>query len=225
MSINKGKLFVVGTPIGNLDDITFRAIEILKHVAFILAEDTRHSINLLKKYSINTQLISYRDQNHERMIDKIVEKLDMGLDLALISDAGTPCISDPGYRLVKELNLKGYEVLSIPGPSSVISALSISGVATDKFVFLGFLPKSDKKIKDILLEYGKLDLSLVIFESPNRVRDLMKMIFESLGDRYVAVVNDITKIHEKVIYDKCSNFINDFPILEKGEFVILIDKE
>ncbi len=225
MSINKGKLFVVGTPIGNLDDITFRAIEILKHVAFILAEDTRHSINLLKKYSINTQLISYRDQNHERMIDKIVEKLDMGLDLALISDAGTPCISDPGYRLVKELNLKGYEVLSIPGPSSVISALSISGVATDKFVFLGFLPKSDKKIKDILLEYGKLDLSLVIFESPNRVRDLMKMIFESLGDRYVAVVNDITKIHEKVIYDKCSHFINDFPILEKGEFVILIDKE
>lgn len=223
--INKGKLYVVATPIGNLDDITFRAVDILKHVIFILAEDTRHSINLLKRYNIKTPLVSYRDQNHKSMIQKVVDKLNMGLDLALISDAGTPCISDPGYRLVRELSFLGYEVISIPGPSSVISALSISGVATDKFIFLGFLPKSEKKIKDILYKYGYLDCSLVIFESPNRVKNLITLIHQSLGDRYVSIVNDITKVHEKVVYNKCSKFVEDFPLPQKGEFVVLIDKE
>ncbi len=221
----KGKLYVIGTPIGNLEDITFRAIETLKKVTFILAEDTRYTKILLNKYDINTQLVSYRDQNHEKMIDKVVEKLDMGFNLALVSDAGTPCISDPGYRLVRELQLRKYTVVAIPGPSSVISALSIGGVATDKFTFLGFLPKSDKKIDEMLAKYGSMDCTLVIFESPNRVKDLMQHIFNTLGNRYVAITNDLTKIHERVEFDKCENFIKEFPMATKGEFVILVDKE
>ncbi|HCC67956.1 TPA: 16S rRNA (cytidine(1402)-2'-O)-methyltransferase, partial [Patescibacteria group bacterium] len=113
--MDKGKLYIVATPIGNLKDITFRAIDTLKDVIFILAEDTRETRKLLNEYGIDTQLISYRDQNHERMIGKVIEKLDMGLDLALVSDCGTPLISDPGYKLVRDLREKGYEVLSIPG--------------------------------------------------------------------------------------------------------------
>ena len=139
----KGKLYIVATPIGHLKDMTFRAVEILKGVPFVLAEDTRESKKLLDRYEITTQLISYRDQNHERMLPKILEKLDMGLDLALISDCGTPLISDPGYKLVSELRELDYEIIPIPGPSALTSALSVSGMPVDKFVFLGFLPKSE----------------------------------------------------------------------------------
>ena len=134
--MNKGKLFVVATPIGNLEDITLRAIDILKTVTFVLAEDTRESKKLLDRYKISTQLISYRDQNHEKMMDKIIEKLDMGLDLALVSDNGTPLISDPGYKLVRSLREKGYEIITVPGPSAVTSALSIAGFAYRQFFIL-----------------------------------------------------------------------------------------
>jgi len=151
--MNKGKLYVVATPIGNLEDITFRAIDTLKKVTFVLAEDTRESYKLFNRYDIKTQLISYRDQNHEKMLGKILEKLDMGLDLALISDCGTPLISDPGFKLIRELRERKYDVVSIPGPSALTSALSISGLVTDRFAFLGFLPKSDIKRKKLLQEY------------------------------------------------------------------------
>ncbi|MDD4382325.1 MAG: rRNA small subunit methyltransferase 1, partial [Candidatus Dojkabacteria bacterium] len=133
--MNKGKLYIVATPIGNLGDVTYRAIEILNKVAFILAEDTRETVKLLNRYDIKTQLISYRDQNHDRMLEKIYEKLNMGFDLALVSDSGTPLISDPGFKLVRELRDREYEVIPIPGPSAVISALSVSGIPTDKFTY------------------------------------------------------------------------------------------
>ena len=158
--MDKGKLYVVATPIGNLKDMSFRAIETLKSVIFILAEDTRETKKLLNEYDINTQLVSYRDQNHERMIGKILEKLDMGLNLALVSDCGTPLISDPGYRLVRDLRMKGYEILSIPGPSALTSAISISGLPTDSFSFLGFLPKSEGKREKILKKYLELGNTL-----------------------------------------------------------------
>ncbi len=221
----KGKLFVIGTPIGNLSDITFRALEALKNVTFVLAEDTRHTKKLFSEYDVNTQLVSYRDQNHEKMLPKILEKLDAGLNLGLVSDAGMPLISDPGYKLVEYLKLNGYEVISIPGPDSVASALSVSGLPTDRFTFLGFLPKSDSKRESILQEYMKLDSTLVIFESPNRVKKLLGEVMKIDGKRRVSVANDLTKLYEKVITGKVSSLINEVSDSLKGEFVILVAKE
>lgn len=222
----KGKLFVVSTPIGNLEDITFRAVETLKLVSFILCEDTRVSSVLMKRYDINTQLISYRDQNHERMIDKVIEKLNLGLNLALISDAGTPTISDPGFRLVLDLKSNDFEVLSIPGPDAVTGSLAVSGLPTDKFIFLGFLPKSEKIRSEMLLKYGNIECTLAIYESPNRVEKLLNQIQSTLGDRNVSICNDLTKKFEKVITNRVSNVLNDDIVKNpKGEYVVLVSKE
>ncbi|HOF79043.1 MAG TPA: 16S rRNA (cytidine(1402)-2'-O)-methyltransferase, partial [Candidatus Dojkabacteria bacterium] len=192
--MNKGKLYVVATPIGNLEDITFRAIDTLKKVTFVLAEDTRESYKLFNRYDIKTQLISYRDQNHEKMLGKILEKLDMGLDLALISDCGTPLISDPGFKLIRELRERKYDVVSIPGPSALTSALSISGLVTDRFAFLGFLPKSDIKRKKLLQEYVNIEGSLIFYESPKRLIKLLDMLKNVFGEKKVGIAKDISKM-------------------------------
>ena len=223
----KGKLFVVATPIGNLSDMTLRAIETLKKIAFILAEDTRTSKVLLNKYEINTQLVSYRDQNHEGIIKKIVEKLDMGLDLALISDAGTPLISDPGYKLVEYLKEHEYVVVPIPGPDAVTTALSASGLPTDRYLFLGFLPKSDKKRLEMIERYGNIEATVCIYESPNRLMPLLNEIKTTLGERKVCVANDMTKMFEDITTGKVSEVIETYTKKTKvvGEFVVLIGKE
>lgn len=223
--MNKGRLYIVATPIGNLGDITYRAVEILKRVQFILAEDTRESIKLLNRYEINTQLISYRDQNHERMIGKILEKLDMGLNLALVSDSGTPLISDPGFKLVRQLRQMGYDIESIPGPSAVIAGLSISGLPTDRFSFLGFLPKSEKKRIEILETYLQLNTT-VIYESPKRILDLLKQIESINKDVYVVLTKDLTKKREEVIQGTVSEVLNilkerDYENMPHGEFVVI----
>jgi 16S rRNA (cytidine1402-2'-O)-methyltransferase len=228
--MNKGKLYIVSTPIGNLGDITIRAIEILQDVQFILAEDTRETKKLLNKYSIKTEIVSYRDQNHEKMISKIKEKLNLGLDLALVSDNGTPLISDPGYKLVRELRVKGYEILTIPGPSALTSALSISGLPTDKFTFLGFLPKSDNKRREIINEILKLEITVIVYESPNRLLKLLDLLMEIDSALNISAIRDMTKKHEKVYYGKISSVIK---LLEKddlrknpyGEWVIVISKK
>ncbi|HRI06141.1 MAG TPA: 16S rRNA (cytidine(1402)-2'-O)-methyltransferase [Candidatus Dojkabacteria bacterium] len=227
-SEGKGILYIVATPIGNLEDMTFRAVRILKEVAFVLAEDTRQTSKLLNHYNISAQLVSYRDQNHDRMIGKVMEKLDLGLNLALVSDSGTPVISDPGFKLVRELVSRGYKVSPIPGPSAVVSALSASGVATDKFIFLGFLPKSDAHRKDLLKEYGSLNSTLVMYESPQRIGKLLQEIIDTLPSRRVTLANDITKMHEAFDTDypeKLLELVNDGKIKQKGEFVVLVDKE
>lgn len=228
--MNKGKLFVVATPIGNLGDITFRAVDVLKHVAFILAEDTRETAKLLNRYEINTSMVSYRDQNHERIIAKILEKLDMGLDLALVSDAGTPLISDPGYRLVRELRLKHYEVITIPGASAITSAISVSGLATDRFTFLGFLPKSDTRREKLLNEYISLESTLIFYESPNRLTKLLRLLYKILGDVKVCIARDMTKIKEQYIFGTLNNVINDLENSEfekspHGEYVIMVENK
>ena len=228
--MNKGKLYVVATPIGNLEDITYRAIEVLKSVSFILAEDTRESKKLLDRYGVKTQLISYRDQNHERVIDKIVEKLNIGLDLALVSDNGTPLISDPGYKLVKNLRESGYEILSIPGPSAVISALSIAGLPTDNFSFLGFLPKSDKKRIEILSKFLNIETTIVVYESPKRLFKLLNLLLELNSDLYISAIRDITKKHEKNYWGKINKVItllkeDNLNVNTYGEWVILISKK
>jgi len=224
--MEKGKLYVVATPIGNLEDITLRAIRILKEVTFILSEDTRESKKLLDKYLIDTPLVSYRDQNHEKMICKILEKLDMGMNLALISDAGTPLISDPGFRLVKELLEKEYSVISIPGPSALTSAISISGLPTDKFVFLGFLPKSDERRKKLLKEYFHLENSIVIYESPKRLLRLLTLVLDEFGNREVFLAKDISKFREEIFKGNVSDILKeleerDFEKNPHGEFVCI----
>ena len=228
--MNKGKLYVVATPIGNLNDMTFRAVETLKKVAFILAEDTRETAKLLQRYEIQTQLVSYRDQNHERMIGKVIEKLDLGLDLALVSDCGTPLISDPGYRLVRDLRERGYEVLAIPGASALTSALSVSGLATDRFTFFGFLPKSDVRREKLLSQYTKLDSTLVFYESPNRLLKLLDVLKKIFGNCTVTVARDISKMREQYFFGDIDTVrtgidVNDFENNPHGEYVVMLENK
>ena len=221
-----GTLFVVATPIGNLSDITLRALEVLKKVPYVLSEDTRETDKLLRKYEITASQLSYRDQNHTQIFPKIIQILNTGSDIALVSDSGTPLISDPGFKLISELIKKGYKVESIPGPSALISALTASGLPTDKFSFVGFLPKSSGQIKKILESYGNLDSTLIIYESPFRIEKLLGYIKETLGDRQVVLANELTKIYEKFYRGSISEVLNEVTDKKlKGEFVVLIAKE
>ena len=219
-------LFIVPTPIGNMSDITFRAVETLKNSHFILAEDTRHSAQLLKKYDIKAQMISYRDQIHETLIDKVLEKMKMNLYLSLISDAGTPTLSDPGYKLVRDVIKAGYKVIPLPGAFAGSTALCASGLPTDRFVFLGFPPKNEKSRQDLLKQYVNDTGSIIFYESPLRVVSLLKSCQKAYGDRYASISNDLTKMYEYIKTDRLSKLIDT---LEKeselrGEFVVIIAK-
>jgi 16S rRNA (cytidine1402-2'-O)-methyltransferase len=224
----KGKLYVVATPIGNLSDMTFRAVDILQKVPFILAEDTRESKKLLEKHDIQTQLVSYRDENHDKVLEKILEKLEMGLDLALISDAGTPLISDPGYKLVRHLREANFEVIAVPGPSAVTAALSVSGLPTDRFVFFGFLPKSQTRREKIISGYKDLHNTLVFYESPKRLIGFLGTVSKVLGDVKIFLAKDISKLREEYFYGKVSEVeevLNErnFGDNPHGEFVCVVD--
>jgi len=224
----KGKLYVVATPIGNLSDMTFRAVDILKKVPFILAEDTRESKKLLERYNIHTRLVSYRDENHDKVLEKILEKLNMGLDLALISDAGTPLISDPGYKLVKYLRENNFEVISIPGPSAVTAAVAVSGLPTDRFVFFGFPPKSETRREKIISEYKDLHNTLVFYESPKRLLGFLDTVDKVLGDVNIFLAKDISKLKEEYFYGSVSEVKEilrkrNFAEHPHGEFVCVVD--
>jgi 16S rRNA (cytidine1402-2'-O)-methyltransferase len=224
--MDKGTLYIVSGPIGNLSDITYRAIKTLAEVDLVLSEDTRETEKLLKHYEISVPQISYRDQNHERIFSSILDLLNSGKSAALVSDSGTPLISDPGFKLVRELLNKGIKVTTVPGPSAVVAALSISGLPTDKFTFVGFLPKKENQRKEILRIYGSLETTLVIYESPFRVRKLLEEIEEVLGNRTVFIAKDLTKMYENVINAKIQDLLSDPSLIkEKGEFVVLIAKE
>ena len=220
-----GSLYIVSTPIGNLEDITYRAISVLSEVDIIACEDTRITRRLLSRYSIKNQLITYNAINEQKMTKVLVQKLKNEKNIALVSDAGTPCISDPGYRLVNESLIKGINVLSIPGPSSVQSAMSISGLPSDNFFFQGFLPKKKGRMtkKEQLREY---DCTIIIFESPKRVKKTLNDIHHYFGDRVISVCKEISKIYEKVFLDRVSKIIELFESKNlKGEYVILIAKK
>lgn len=223
----QGNLYVVATPIGNMADITFRAVEVMRQVALILSEDTRETGKILAKFELSGKpQISYRDQNHDRILPRILDTLSAGQDIALMSDSGTPLISDPGYKLVRDLITNGVNVVSIPGPSAVISSLVVSGLPTDKFTFLGFLPKGGGARKTLLQTYGNLEATLVIYESPFRVKKLLEEIQEALGDRKICLASELTKLHEKIFRGSVKDAIlNTAAQAPKGEYVVLIGKK
>ena len=222
---NKGQLFVIGTPIGNLEDITLRAISTLKNVDIILAEDTRNSKKILDAHNIDTKMMSYHDHSSEKEINKIVDLLRNGKQLALISDAGTPTISDPGYGLIRDCIRNEIGIVPIPGVSSITAAMSISGLPSDSFTFVGFLPQKKgrlKKIKELL----KLDNTIILFESPYKLEKTLNQLLEHLGDRAVVVGRELTKLYEEVIRGNLSDIIMHFSKSKvKGEIVIMIGKD
>lgn len=217
-------LYIIATPIGNMQDITFRALDILKNVEYIISEDTRETQKLLNFFGITKNQISYRDENHYKVLPKILDLMASGCSVALVTDRGTPLISDPGYKLVKEVIKNGYQVDSIPGPSSVITALTLSGLPSDRFIFLGFLPKSEKHRKDMLERYGNLDSTLIFFESPNRITKFLEEAKSVLGNRNVCVAKELTKLNQEVYRFNLKDLDSQHIDL-RGEFVVLISKE
>ena len=220
-----GTLYVVATPIGNLGDLTYRAKTILKAVDLIAAEDTRTSRKLLTHYDIDTPLIAYHDNNEINQAKNLVSKLKSGDSIAIISDAGTPCISDPGYRVVNLAKKEGIEVITIPGPSAVTAALSVSGLPTDHFYFEGFLPpKKGRRTRFELLE--SLPATVVIFESPHKVLRTLRDIHNYWGNRIISVCRELTKIFEESFLGTVKDAENYFSKSKpKGEFVVLVAKK
>jgi 16S rRNA (cytidine1402-2'-O)-methyltransferase len=222
---NQGTLYVVSTPIGNLSDITYRAVEILKSVDFIAAEDTRHSKKILNHYNFQSTLISYHENNSSRQIPNILKKLNSGFNIALISDAGTPGISDPAYRLTREILKNNINIVPIPGPSALLAAIVASGLPTDRFLFEGFLPP--KKGRNIRIEKIKNETAtIIIFESPKRLSKTLKDLFQILGNRPAVVCRELTKLHEEFKRDTLQGLIDYYSkISPKGECVILVGKD
>ncbi len=189
-------LYLVATPIGNLADITFRAIETLKSVKLIAAEDTRVTQKLLNHYQIHNRLISLYDQNETRRIPILLEALKQG-DVALVSDSGTPALNDPGYELVNAVIQAGHAVSPIPGPCAPIAALTASGLPTDHFVYLGFLPRKAAEAKQVLMKVAQLPYTLIILESPHRLVKTLGVLFQVLGNRRLVIAREMTKLHEE----------------------------
>lgn len=218
----KPTLYVVSTPIGNLLDITYRAVEILKEVDYILAEDTRTSSVLLNRYNIKKPMMSYHEFNKEAQENKIIELLKEGKNFALISDAGTPGISDPGYEIITSVIQEGFHVVSIPGASAILSALVVSGLVIQPFTFIGFLPKKQMDMRRILESYKERKETLVIYESPMRIEKTLKFIYSLFGDRKITLSRELTKAFETIIRTTLKGAIT----LEhntKGEYVLIIE--
>ncbi|MBI5903654.1 MAG: 16S rRNA (cytidine(1402)-2'-O)-methyltransferase [Deltaproteobacteria bacterium] len=199
-----GTLYIVSTPIGNMEDITLRAIRVLKEVGLIAAEDTRRTKKLLDHYAIKTPATSYFEHNEKEKGPLLIEKLKAGVDIALVSDAGTPGISDPGYRLIKAAIEDSIPVVSIPGPSALVSVLSVSGLALDQFTFKGFIPSGAVQRRKFLLGLKTPAHTFVMYESPRRVKDTVDAIIEALGDVELVVAREMTKMHEEVLRGRAS---------------------
>ena len=213
-------LYFVATPIGNLDDISFRAIETLKNVDLIACEDTRHSLKLLNHFDIKKPLVAFHKFNEKKAVEHLISELESGKNIAVISDAGMPIISDPGNILTEVLTEKGIEYTVIPGASAGISALVLSGLDASRFTFIGFLPEKSKERTALLNEYKNLPSTLIFYSAPHDINKDLKDIFEVLGDRKVSAVKEITKIHETVYHLDINNQEIEEP---KGEFVIVVE--
>ena len=218
----KPTLFVVATPIGNLNEMTYRAIQVLKDVDYIAAEDTRNTVKLLNHFDISTKLVSHHEHNLMTAIPKIVHDLKNGLNIALVSDAGYPAISDPGYELVKEVIKEGMNVVPISGANACLDALVVSGIAPQPFLFYGFLDRNDKNKKKELEKLKKYQETIVFYEAPHRIKKTLKLMYDILGNRSIALCRELTKKHEEInrgTIEEILSVIDDM----KGEMVIVVE--
>lgn len=218
-----GKLYLVSTPIGNLNDITMRAIEVLRSSDIIACEDTRRTLKLLKKYHLNKSLESYHDHNKEKKTSYLLKLLEKGKMIALVADSGTPCISDPGFYLVRKAIERGYNISTVPGSSSILSALILSGLPTDRFVFEGFLPRKKGKRNSRINLMKEEKRTIIIFESPFRILSLLKELKKIIGERKISISRELTKVYEETLRGNISDLITHFEDKKpKGEFVIVL---
>lgn len=218
-----GVLYLCGTPIGNLEDITLRALRILKEVHLIAAEDTRRTAVLLSHYDIHTKMMSYREENRIPQGRKILRELKSGRDVALVSDAGMPGISDPAAHLVVECIREGIRVVPIPGPTAIIAALVTSGLPTDRFVFEGFLPRRGKKRRMRLRDLAREERTMILYEAPHRLRDTLRDSLESLGNRPACLLREMTKKFEEARYGHLSDFVEEYSTRQPiGEYTLVI---
>ncbi len=221
---NAGRLYVVATPIGNRDDITLRALNILEKVDLVASEDTRHTGRLLRYHKIKANLISYHEHNERERTPELIHRLKRGESVAIVSNAGTPSVSDPGYRLINEAIARGIKVIPIPGVSAAITALSVAGLPTDSFVFVGFpARKKGKRLKQ-LEELANEARTIVFYESPKRILSLMEDLMMTMGDRYGVLSREMTKIHEEFIRGFLSEIIQTLKTRHviKGECTLLV---
>lgn len=227
----KGILYIVATPIGNLDDITLRALNVLKAVDVIAAEDTRHTGKLLSHFSISKPLFSFHDHNERNRIDSLLSRINEGNNVALVSDAGTPSVSDPGFRLVREACARGFRIVPIPGVSAAITALCVSGLPTDAFVFLGFPPRKKGRRLEFLSELKNEKKTLIFYESPHRVRIFIEEMIDILGLRDAVLGREMTKLHEEFVRGSLEDIKNKLVDREliRGECTLVVsgaqDKE
>lgn len=222
MENKKGKLYLVATPIGNLDDITYRAVDVLKNVDVIAAEDTRHSLKLLNHLNITKPLISYHRHNEDIKSDLLINKLLNGENIALITDAGTPAISDPGEEIVKSAIKNNIEIIPVPGACALINALICSGMSTKEFVFYGFLPLNKKLRKNKFDELRKENKTIILYEAPHKLATTLNDILNEIGNVNIVLAREITKIHEEFIRGTVSEIINKINEI-KGECIIIIE--
>ncbi len=220
-----GTLYLVATPIGNLADITHRALQVLRDVDLIACEDTRHTRKLLQHYGIDTKTISYHEHNEQQRARELIERLQQGSDVAVVSDAGTPSISDPGFRLVRAAIESGISVVPVPGPSALISALIAAGLPTDEFFFGGFLPGRASARRARLNELRSVPGTLIFYEAPHRLAASLKDAYEVLGEREAVVARELTKLHEEIRRGRLSELSEHYSSVEpRGEIVLLIDR-
>ena len=223
---NKGVLFVCGTPIGNLGDVSFRLLDTLKQADMILAEDTRTIRKLLSRYDIvKSQIISYHQHSNAKKLDSIVEELKGGKTAALVSESGMPSIQDPGYEIIGQCIKDNIAIKIIPGPNAATSALVLSGLPTDSFLFIGFLPKSGEKRNSKIAEISGLPYTLIFYESPKRIEKLLGELIKKLGDRRAALIREMTKIYEEAIRGRLSEVLEDIGARAsiKGEIVLVVE--
>jgi 16S rRNA (cytidine1402-2'-O)-methyltransferase len=216
-----GTLYLIATPIGNLEDITLRALRLLKEVDLIAAEDTRHTGRLLAYYDVSTPQISYHEHNKLNRLDRVLSALDQG-EVALVSDAGTPGLSDPGYELVRAAITSGHKIVPIPGPSALIAALVVSGLPTDAFVYMGFLPRRDIERREVLAAVADDHRTLVAFESPHRLIAALSDMLDVLGDREITVARELTKLHEEIWRGPISKAREHFKDKVRGEITLVV---
>lgn len=219
-----GMLYICATPIGNLEDITFRTLRILKEADLIAAEDTRHSIKLLNHFEIKTPMTSYHEYNKYDKAKLLVEKMAAGTNIALITDAGTPAISDPGEELVKQCLEAGITVTSLPGPSAFVTALTLSGQSTRRFCFEAFLPYDKKEREEILQELKTETRTIILYEAPHKLKKTLKDLYEALGDRKLSLCRELTKKHETNFCTTLAGAVAYYETEEpRGEFVLVIE--